>query len=167
MNSTIRKILTLGVVIIITFGLVACGGERYNAVLYDNASVWIHEEFLKDNLTKGAKPFWHDAIVDDEILPENTTHIVIGIDDFNIILKEFPPKVDFEKEMLIVYVCTNIYMGSNYNIDNIDIKDGTLSIKVKRQSMNRVAHIASAPKQRCFIVKMNKNDINTVNFTMS
>ena len=163
-----RKLLTLGVFLVMALGLFAgCGNNKYNAVLYDNAAEWIHEEFLQENLTKGAKPLESDVPDDDADLPDFKTHIVTDIEKFNAIFKDFTPEVDFEKEMLIVYICTNIYMGSNYKLSSINLSDSILMVKVKRQTTGKVAHAASSPQQRCFVIKMDKNNIVTVNFTVS
>lgn len=165
-----KRFLLLEVMAIIGLILLA-GCSNYNAVLYDNAGGWMNDEFLINNIVSGSRPTIVDGddtpILDTEDFPPFRTHIINDINVFNEVFKEFPVEVNFEKEMLLIYIVTNFYMGNSYKISSIKLDGDNIAIEIKRQGTVKVVHAASAPKTRCFVVKMDKKDINTATFIVA
>lgn len=163
----IKKILGLGAILIMSFGLFAgCNNIDHNAVLYDNASEWMRSDFLESNMTQGAGPYNEEPPANAETLPENRTYIVDDSVKFDEIFIEFPHEISFESEMLVVYITTNFYMGNSYKLINLTVQDGVLNAEMKRGGVSTVAHAASAPRQRCFVIKMDKQNITETNITV-
>ena len=180
MKKAIKKILLTGAIIIMSLvTLTGCNKVRYNAVLFDQAQEWMHEEFLMDNLTRDAREVFRWENMEEEPLseienerlqeknaqlPHSRVHIVMDMVRFYEIFEEFPPSIDFENEMLIVFIFTNIYMGCSYNIRNIRLENEVLEVEFTRQGRRRLTHNASAPRQRCFVIRMDRQDISETNF---
>jgi hypothetical protein len=104
-----KKMIALRVISIMAFAFSGCGGNKYDAVLFDNASEWMHGEFLANNMTQGAEPYHEESPIDSEALPEYRTHLVTDCAGFDGIFSEFPPTVDFQSEILVIYITTNFY----------------------------------------------------------
>ena len=170
MKKKFKKILLIGVMVVIGLAtLTSCNNISYNAVLFDHANEWMHIDFLRDNLTQGTGQFFNGyewELISEEIsLPAYRVHIVTNIEKFKELFEEFPPSIDFEREILIVYIVTNIYMGSSYRIRSLSLSNSVLSVELRRKR-RRVVHAASAPLQRCFVIRMNKQNISEVNIAL-
>jgi len=86
-------------------------------------------------------------------------------EDFDKAFREFPTELDFEKEMLCIYIFTCNYMGLPYEIIKMSLDDRLLKIEVDFISPKKGAiGSATIPKQRCLVVKMDKLDITTAEF---
>ncbi|MDR1094607.1 MAG: hypothetical protein LBL66_10730 [Clostridiales bacterium] len=160
----VKKIIGLGVLLMMIFSLVGCG-NKYNAVMYDNAKEWVSEEFLRENLTRGI--LYEDVYLDDNSYPKNITHIIKNQEDFDTIFTEFPSGVNFESSMVCVYVFTCNYMGRAYKISKIRVDDQVLKIDVASVRPKKIGAFgdASIPQQRCLVVKMAKHEITAAEFT--
>ena len=123
-----KKILVLGVAIIMSLGLFA-GCENkipYNAVLYSNANGWMNEAFLKENITRGCvyrNEEGEVVSVTGEAYPKTNTFIIQTKEEFEKVFAEFPPKIDFEKEMLILHMFTAMTGNQPYNIIGIKVNE--------------------------------------------
>ncbi|MDR1094606.1 MAG: hypothetical protein LBL66_10725 [Clostridiales bacterium] len=161
----VKKIVGLGVLLMMIFSLVGCG-NKYNAVMYDNAKEWMSEEFLRENLTRGA--FYEDVFLDDNSYPKNITHIIKSKEEFDAIFAEFPSEVDFESSIVFIYIFTCNSMGSSYKISKNRLgKNKDLKIYFKRIKPKKLGAYGggmTSPGQRCFVVTMNKLDVITVEF---
>ncbi|MFA5676541.1 MAG: hypothetical protein WDA65_08490 [Christensenellales bacterium] len=162
----VKRIVALGVFLIIVIGLFSgCGNDnKYNAVLYSDATVWMHEDFLIENLTRDAV---YDGIpLDDPLYPKNITHLIQSKEDFDKVFTEFPTELDFEKEMLCIYIFSCNYMGLSYEISEMSLEDNMLKIEVNFVMPGFGASgSATVPKQRCLAVKIDRLDIETVEFS--
>jgi len=167
MKQKLKKFLLIGVVAIMgAISLMGCNNIQYNAALFDHANELMHIEFLRNNLTQGTHIFFngdeHEQIDDDSSFPAYRIHIVSNTETFDKIFNQFPPGVNFDNEMLVVYITTNIYIGSPYVIRNLSSSNGTLNIELRRRSGIRIAHAASMPEQRAFVIRMDKQYISEV-----
>ncbi len=163
-----KKIFLLGSLFTIAISLMACSNqsgyndERYNAQLYDNAGEWMHQDFLIENLTRGA--FYNDDFLDDDSYPKNFTYLIKNKEEFDSVLAEYPTEVDFNKRMLCVFVFTCNYTRP-YKIKNISEENQVIKIEVKSmKTSNNAIGDACIPWQRCLVVEMNKLDITSVEF---
>ena len=160
-----KKILILGVLIVMAFSLAACGGNKYNAVMYDDAGKWMHEEFLTENLTRGA--FYEDVLLDDNSYPKSIPHLIKNKEEFDSVFAEFPSEIDFKQSMICIYIFTCNYMGRPYEIRKIGKDNQILKIDVNFVRIKGCAArgYATKPARRCLVVKMDKQDITAVEFT--
>ena len=165
------KIICVGVVLVImTLGLFAgCGNQLlYNAVLYSNAKEWMNEEFLKKNLTRGSQYVNEEGEIvsaDGESYLETKTFIIQSNEDFNEIFTEFPPEIDFEKDMILIYIFTTTTGIQPYDIKNVNLDGSIVKIECKLKRYSGIAKDSlSAPGQRCLVIKMDKLDITSVEF---
>lgn len=160
----IKKVLMLGVVVIVMFSLVACG-NKYNAIMYSDTKDWINEEFLKENLIRGSHYLEDGEImVADESYPEFLTFIINTQEDFDSKFMKFPPTINFEKEMLLVYIFTTTNPNI-YKISEISLDDKILNINFKAEKSKGMSDNLTSPIQKCLIVKADKMEITTANFT--
>ena len=172
MAKKLTKILALGVAIIMALGLFAgCGNKiPYNAIMYGNIyenRTWLSDEFYENNLTYGSYSSITEDYVADETYPQYRTKIIVDETEFDIVFKEFPVDVDFEKSMVIVHCFTTASSGS-YEIKEITIDGQTLSIKYMQiVSKGKTPPNASKPLAKWVIVTMDKLDIETAEFIFS
>jgi hypothetical protein len=159
----IKKIIALGVLIIMAISLGACA-NKYNAVIYDNVGTLANEEFLKDNLTQGA--YYEDEYLDDSY-PKSINYVIKNQEKFEKTFVDFPTGIDFEKEMLLVYFFTCASMVRPYEISKINIDSQILKIDIKSVPPKQGAvGDATKPKQRCIAVKMDKLYITSAEFVV-
>lgn len=167
------KFISLGLVVVMFFCLLTgCSGIKYNAVMYSTSEDWILTSFLEDNKVKGVyykNPDYiesddtsGDEYYYDETSPEYRTFIVDDQDTYNTIFKENSLTVDFDKEIVYLYIFADIYPSRNYVIDNILLEEEQVSIYYKLEKDNKKD--ATAPYQRCLIVVMEKTNTSNVKF---
>lgn len=144
----------------------ACGNDEipYNAVLYDNVKEGIKTEFLRDNLTYGAYNEYGDEPLMDMHSPETRSFIIKEQDELNKIFIEFLPNIDFEREMVLMYGITSA-TSLPYKIEKIELKDELLKIEFKIVAPKRVPSDGPKPYTRWFVIKIDKLNITTVQFT--
>ena len=70
--------------------------------------------------------------------------------------------VNFDKEMVLIYIFADIYPNRNYIINNI-LKEGE-KVKIYLELEKNNKKDATAPYQRVLIVKMEKLDISEAEF---
>ena len=170
-----------GVIAIFCFTVLSCftngsgGAERndFNAVLFDNAGQWVDLDFQRENLTRG---YWDslylngELINTDETYPEERMFILNDKAEFDTIFNEFPSGVNFEKEMILLYGITSIYIRP-VMIEKIKLENEKLNITLKYVRLVPPGQPhppdASVPQMRWFVVKTDKLDIDTVEFSWS
>lgn len=169
---TKSKFLSLGLVLIIIFGLLTgCLNNKYNAVLYSNANEWIDETFLKNNRVKAyylnenyiyGESDPSDKYIYDTTAPSSRVFIIKDEDSYNRIFSNSQLYIDFEKEMVILYIFSDVNPTREYKLKKIEVNDEILTVKTELERKN--VDDATMPYQRCFVIKMNKVEINEVNF---
>jgi len=164
-----KKILILGVAIIMALGLFACGDKiPYNAVMYSNANDWMSEEFLKEKITRGSHYRNEEGEMvsaDGESYPKTNTFIFLTSEEFEKAFDEFPHEIDFEKEMLILHMFTAMTGSQPYNIASLSLDGTIIMVEYKLQRYSGNGDVATAPGQRCLLVKMDKLEITLAEFT--
>lgn len=165
-----RLFLSGAVLIISLFALVGCSG-KYNAVLYSHADKLVSEEFLKENRVKAyyrnenyveGVSDWKDRNIYEADAPEELIFIITDKDEFEKIFVKYDLTVDFEKEIVILYIFPDIYPGRDYYLKKIDLNEQSLDIYFKLQKIK--GKDATMPYQRCFMVKLDKVEFKEVNF---
>jgi hypothetical protein len=148
-------------------------GEKmlpYNAMIGVGGPLVYKEDFLKVNRTYGTiywngidDPGYAQSYEYDETSPQFRTFIITEqarVDEIFSVC----PDIDFEKDMVLMYAYTSVY-GNRYHI----IKSITLdnkNLKIEFKISENESNDASMPQTRFLVTKMNKLDIDTVEFTL-
>ena len=154
---------------IILYSIAGCQKNKYNAKIYNSAENLFLNSFLEENKVKGAyykNPDYPDdadkKYYYDETSPACRTFIVNNPDDYSLFFAGDELGVNFDKEMVLIYIFADIYPNRNYIINNI-LKEGEkVKIYLKLEKNNKKD--ATAPYQRVLIVKMEKLDISEAEF---
>lgn len=164
------KITAVCIVLLIVLSVFsACGKVKYNAKIYNMSEESFLSSFLEENKVKGAyykNPDYPDdadkKYYYDETSPACRTFIVNNLDDYSLFFAGDELGVNFDKEMVLIYIFADIYPNRNYIINNI-LKEGEkVKIYLKLEKNNKKD--ATAPYQRVLIVKMEKLDISEAEF---
>ncbi len=153
-----KKIFYISAILVIFFSLTACG-NKYNAVMYDDAGEWIVKEFREANLTRGTVYFEGEELDETETLayPEDRAFIIKDQDKYNKIFIDSPIKLEFGEDMLIIYFFTDNFTNT-YKIKEMNLEDSVLKIYYKVSLPHKQS---SAPLQRCFAIKVDNLDIES------
>ena len=166
MKKWFSKLLCVIMLLVMAFSFASCKEKKanqYNAKLIDQAHMYMSDMFLAEHITRGA--LMEGVDTDKEIYQKNYRFIVDTREEFNGIFQQEFISVDFEKEMLFVYLFTSYYMGETYQISEIKEVGSTLQVVLKRKKKNNEATgNASMPQQRCFVVKTDKVNVVDVEF---
>ena len=131
----------------------------------------IRTDFAENNRISVARYFNEDDPenprfrVDDA--PKTRTFIVRNKEMYDEIFSDDEYFVDFDNEMLIVYTCTDLYRGENYELDKITVGEENLKVYYKMhmslwRQINSVLTdplYACAPFQRYYALRL-KNRYN-------
>ncbi len=171
-----NKKIFLSVICLLTFlicALSGCATKKYNAVLYDQAIEfnWFTEEYLADNIVVlSPLPANHPEA---GLYPTKRFNVITSQEEFNGAFEYFPNEVNFEKEVLIVYFFCKInpiYADGRkqmeYYIKDINLTDKNLEITLGHR--NKKLHIpgvadSGSPSRQCLIVRMDRQEFETVN----
>ena len=173
-NGVIKRLTPLILTVFPLCALTGCEMEiqPYNATLYEagkwyEACKWIDLDFQKENLTRG---FWDllyfndESIITDESYPKERIFIINDRAEFDTIFNEFPPGVNFEKEMILLYGFTTT-TPRQLVIKRIKLENKRLNIELKwRVPPGGPMPDGMLPQMRWFVIKIDKLDIDTVNF---
>lgn len=171
MINKMGKLVYLGVLIFMLLCFfTGCSNRKYNAKIYSKSNDWIKQDFLKNNKVRGAYYFNPDYIAGndyveegyyDDSSPKSRTFIITEEESFNQIFLENKLDVNFDKEIVILYIFCDIYPYRNYYIKTISLKKEVLNITLRLEKYNKAD--ATMPCQRCLVIKMNKKNLNSIN----
>jgi len=162
------KILTVFTVFLLCVltGCETTKGEEmlpYNAILGLGGPLEFKEDFLKANRTYGVLYQNENGDGEEDFTsPKFRTFIItekIQLDDIFSVC----PVIDFEKEMVVMYAYTSIY-GRERIITSITFNNKKLKIKFKIAENEK--NDASVPQTRFLVIKLDKLDIDTAEFTL-
>ena len=165
-----KKVLIICTALFLVLALFACGGNKYNAALYNNANEWIKADFLKANMTYGAYYKNEDydendesslEYLQDKTSPPSRTVIVADKQSFDEIFDEFPAEIDFSTQTVCLYFFT-AYNPRPYILKGVKLDADTLKIELSQKKSKRLD--GTAPTQKCVAVKVDKTNIKTVTF---
>lgn len=136
--------------------------KKFNAVLYSKAKTWIDEDFLKENKVYGMRyPNENDEYIQDTTSPKSRTFIITQEEEFKSIFTNYTSAVNFDKQMVVLYIFCDIsprvYILKDVNINKQNL---TLYCQLKQSDKKD----AVEPYQRCFMVVLDKNNIDTAKF---
>ena len=152
-----KKLLGVGAFLLAFCMLVGCARIEHNAVIVDSGLSY-KEQWLENNYTYGAYQSWNDGY--DESLPESRTYLITEQAALDETFDSFP-KIDFEKEMVLVYCYTTVYVRDR--VLEKAVLDGdvlTVEFNVVRGKLGHAD--AASPQTRVLTVKMDKLDVTEV-----
>lgn len=141
-----KKIYILILVLFMTFLLTGCyiDKSRYNVEIVEDGYSFV------DGYLESHDP---STATNNQSLDEYTI-VIRDEDELNAVFNKFG-KIDFNDQMIIVYIYTSIY-NSKVKITDVDYdNDGELSIEFKHKSRSGRGS-ATAPKQGVLIIVMDK-----------
>ena len=100
--------------------------------------------------------------MEDETSPETRAFVIKSQEQFDEAFIAFP-EINLEKEMILVYLYTSDYVRQ-CKIRRIKPENGTLKISIKIKKAKFGHHKPAFPHQTFFVVKMNKFEIENVEF---
>ncbi len=145
------------------FALFACGCAPkelpYSAKLFDKAENFMTETYLRENNTH--YPSNNDG------LPHTRCQVIKTEDDVEGIFETFPEELDFSRDMLVIYIFTDINYAFGCRLDDITVTENEMTIVIghemaKRDIWGRRPPSASLPTQRCLVVKLTDCSFNDV-----
>lgn len=166
--KNVRFIALILLCVISVTTLCGCFNNRYNAVLYDDqlSSVkkWMDEDFLVNNRVYGHYKDENGETFLFKDQKDPIVHIINTEDQYNSIFKNGAPKINFDKQTVVLYIfsCHN---PRNYYIKSISVKENTLYVELKYPSSTKSD--ATGAYQRCFMIVMDKVSIHSVEFEIS
>ena len=156
--KNIAKFLLVVVIFTACLGMVGCTGANYNARVLNYNRYSFNYEWHNNNLTSGA----FDADTDAD-LPETRIIVITNQKTLDEIFTKFP-KVDFEKEMVLVYCYTDSY-SRKYLVENVVLDGDTLTVKIGMASglFGDFVFDASLPFTRFCVIKLDKVESKNIN----
>lgn len=145
-----RIIALLVALLLVVCNLVSCKPNLYNAVIV-NHGYTLREEWRENNIATGS------------FTQSPKTYIIRSESELSEIFAEFP-RVDFEKEMVIVYRSMSIY-ENRYVIKDILLDGNKLSIELDKPKRIFGSPSTTAPRTRLIVIRMNKLDISKAVFS--
>ncbi len=168
----LKKIICLGVLLVMCLGLFfGCGGNKYNAIVISDGYT-LKPNFLKENRTLNAYYLnenwteetdeWNKRYLVDKTSPEYRVFIIRNQAELDAIFDSFLP-VDFENEMVLLYCYTDIYTRPQI-IDKVNLNGKVLEIEFSLKKPKLGVKDACAPYCSQLVIKMDKLEINSVDF---
>jgi len=182
----LKRILMFGIILVLiaatllTTVLLTYSPLRYRAKMYSYCNEWIDPTFLENNMIKSTRFNNPNYNEDEGQSPENPkyfgapddapsvrTFIITEKEAFDEIFTNSPITVNFDKEMIVLYMFGCVYpSGQNYTLKKIEVEGDTATVYFKldkkpwdnRKNAVELWH-------RCMVVKMKKLDISTVTVT--
>jgi len=150
-------------ILVLLCAFTGCGATKGEEMLPFNAKaigspLVFREDFLKANRTYGA--YWDEG--EDRTSPKFRTFIItekFRLDEIFSVC----PEIDFENEMVVMYAYTHIY-GRERIITSIILDNKNLKIEFKIAENEK--NDASVPQTRFLVIKLDKLDIDTAEFTL-
>ncbi len=165
-----NKVFSLMILMIFICILSSCSVYKYNAEIYNQAKEWISEEFLEENRVKayylnenyieGESDPWTEYIYEKDV-PSERTFIITEQYEFTNIFTKYEETIDFEKEMVILYIFSN-WSPRDYHLKKIIYENQKLTMHIKLQHINSKIKDSVEPYQRCLMIKMDKLEIDSV-----
>ena len=155
-----KKLICAFVVIVLIAGLfTGCTKNENNAaILNDNASEFIREDFYSENHTSRAI---YDGESADLSYPDSRCFIVRNQEDYDrIFTSNADFQVDFSSKTLVVYTYTSVYVRK-IEIKESETEADRLNMVLTTKKPGIMVADACQPFQRYVIIKIDALDIST------
>ena len=164
-----RKKLLLITILVLLVGtlltLSSCG-NKYHAKILREEEYMFSENFIENHLPKGVLVDARGRIVSFETKenPEDYTYSIHSWQEAEEFFCVFTGAIDFEKEMLLVYVFKSISREEK-NLKDVKLQSGVLTIRYEyRHSKDAIADNATSPRQNFLVLKIDKITFEKVEF---
>ena len=118
--------------------------------------------YLNENYVEGVSDV-SDKYIEDTESPSSRTFIISNKDEFNRIFSKTQIDVDFEKEIVILYIFSDVNpYRKNYNLKGIKRQNTNLTVQIELEKSEK--DDSTMLYQRCLVLKMRKVDIDCVEF---
>ena len=152
----------------------------YNAVLYESGNDLVLDSFYQNNKiatwyyypnpdydpSVGNYERTYETIDRDQ--PQERTYIIKDAETYAKIFKEGAIEVDFDREMLLLYIFADCYDhrgDDEYSITDVSLSGGELTVSYMYTRWTFFPSGGSvATYARCFVVKMDKLDVDGATF---
>ncbi len=162
----LKKIICLGVLLVMCLGLfIGCGGNKYNAIVISDGYTF-KPNFLKENRTRDSHYLDENgelAVAEGESYPQYRVFCFKSQAESDAVFSNFSASIDYEKEMLIIYFFTS-YNSSLCKIDKVILEANVLIIRYKYEKPQNRGDNITIPMQRCLIVKIDKLEVESIEF---
>ena len=166
-NFTMTLVICVPLLLCALTGCEMLGGGKklpFNATLDIGGSLVFKEGFFEANRTYGATYRDEDGdLVGDITSLLFRTYIIKEQTQLDAIFSVYP-NIDFEKDMIVMYAYTSVFGNRDYIITSITLDNANLKVDFKLSSGRSGYMDASAPQTRFLVLKMDKLDIDTVEF---
>ncbi len=167
-----NKVFSLMILMIFICILSSCSVYKYNAKIYNQAKEWISEDFLKENRVHGY--YENENYIEGESdpttewiyeknMPSKRTFIITEQYEFDKIFTKYEETIDFEKEMVILYIFSDD-SPRDYHLKKIIYENQELTVHIKLQHINSKIMDSVWTYQRCLMIKMDKLEADSVDF---
>lgn len=136
---------------------------------YDYANDWVGEEFMQENRVFFAQ-YPNGESEDDYFYelyePRTKTFIATTEEEYHNLLPSDPIDVDFEKEMVILYISATAYPRKKrkHYLKKAELCEGVLTVTIEPEPMPEGTVDYGGTYPRCFALKMEKAEITEVIF---
>ncbi len=96
----------------------------------------------------------NDKYIDYNTSPSSRSFIITDELEYNRFFSKSELDIDFEKEILIFHIFSDVNPYRNYNLKGIDVNDKVLFVKIELE--HKSVDDATMPYQRCIAIKMKK-----------
>ena len=147
----------------VMLSLGACGGNKYNVTVVESGLMF--KDYLKDGMISGVYDHSKGEWIIDETLPRSRTFIIKEQNEFEDIFCDVPSWIDFNKEMLLVYIFPSSY-GRPCKFKSVKTDGEILEIYFTMGKSKSGYGDAGSPQRRIFAIKMKKLEIVAVEFNL-
>ena len=141
-----KIIASLVLAIIALFSFVGCAKEMPYNVLYDAKFVDKSERYMTEEFI--------NELGDPCDFPEDRMLIIDNQDEFKRVYKSFPYEMDFEQDILFVFMFVDTNYGFECKLQDMYEKGNELIIEFFHDSDKGGSASGSAPTHRCSAVKL-------------
>ena len=155
-----KKIMISFFIFLSIFVVTGCSNKNLYHAKVINDNYEFNEDFVMNNKTFGALIDGH--YIKDEDVPKERMIIINNESDFKYAFKKFE-EIDMNKEMIVMHAFTTAG-NSEYEVVNIKISEKKLIVEYTNKKHELDDPNASQPDTKWVIVKMDKLDVDCVEF---
>lgn len=166
----LKKFLAAVTVLVCMFALAGCNVIKYNAEMNSFAKELVSAEFLNENRVKAfylnenyveGESLPSEKYIFDDKSPQSRTFLIKEKEEFNSIFSGYSNEIDFEKQMVLLHIFSDTNVRG-YKLSKIDLNEKTLNVFYRLEQGYKKDNVMLY--QRCLMVKLDKLEVETVNF---
>ncbi len=157
-----KKIMISFFIFLSIFVFTGCSNKNLYHAKVINDNYEFNEDFVMNNRTLGALYKRDGHYIKAENVPKERMIIINNENDFKYAFKKFE-EIDMNKEMIVMHAFTTAG-NSEYEVVNIKISEKKLIVEYTDKKNRLEEPNASQPDTKWVIVKMDKLDVDCVDF---